>query len=174
MAHDNQYAVALACKIINEQHGPVVEVRAVFPPILPCLLARSSRHLHCRRPAPCSVTSPSPRSQDVARQLIRHGRQTLPELIRVCERPAPLVRQAMLVLLQHNHARAFTVRPDPEALVIRPPYCVYQADLSRTLSCLRQPRMLLHIRCACRWLAAGHARARAALRLVGCWPRCYH
>ncbi len=106
---------------------------------------------------------------------MRRGRQTLPELLRSCDLSPQLVKQAMLVLLQHNHAAAYTVRPDPDSLVLRPPYCVYQADLARTLSCLRQPRMLLHIRCggapscwaagrlgACAAAAAGAAAEAAA------------
>jgi hypothetical protein len=84
--------------------------------------------------------------QAVAAQLMKRGRQTLPEIIRFCDHQPALVRQAMLVLLQHNHAAAYTVKPDADALVVRLSYCVYQADLPRTLSSLRQPRMLFHIR----------------------------
>ena len=58
---------------------------------------------------------------------MRRGRQTLPELLRSCDLSPQLVKQAMLVLLQHNHAAAYTVRPDPDALVTRPLYAVSAA-----------------------------------------------
>lgn len=104
----------------------------------------------CMLPAPPSVGLQvfltSRMLQAVAAQLMKRGRQTLPEIIRFCDHSPALVRQAMLVLLQHNHAAAYTVKPESDALVVRPPYCVYQSDLPRTLSSLRQPRMLFHIR----------------------------
>jgi hypothetical protein len=139
--HNNQHGIALACKLINEQHGPVVEVGGVAnsPPKAPSPSPRAQALSD-----PSALLMP----QAVAKQLMRRGRQSLPELTRACEQPQQLVKQAMLVLLQHNHASAYTVRPEPDALVTRQAFCVYQADLARTLSCLRQPRMLYHIRCA--------------------------
>ena len=64
--HNNQYGIALACKIINEQHGPVVEVGRAPPsrhaaggaPIARASSAAppplSARAPSCRRPWPSS------------------------------------------------------------------------------------------------------------------------
>ncbi len=82
-------------------------------------------------------------AQVVARHLAMRGTQTLAEVVRGCSGslPAGLVKQALMLLIQHNLAHAYTVH-DEESRVPRPPVVVYRADVEAMVQIFRCATLL--------------------------------
>jgi hypothetical protein len=72
--------------------------------------------------------------------LLNKGRQTLPELLRASQLEAPVVKQALLVLLQHNMVQAW-LQPEERLLdAVRPAQFLYEARLDAILQDTRCER----------------------------------
>jgi hypothetical protein len=82
-----------------------------------------------RHAAPCS--------QAVCQALIKHGQQTLPELLRATRLPGATLRAALLALLQHNLAEAFLLRPEPGLRAAPPAQHIYEANAGSIAQWLR-------------------------------------
>ncbi|CAL8469591.1 g9132 [Coccomyxa elongata] len=77
--------------------------------------------------------------------LVARGQQTLPEVVHASSLPAPTVRSALLVLLQHNFVVPELVKPDADLRAAPPPYYLYHADTGAIIQMLRMPRILQHV-----------------------------
>ena len=75
--------------------------------------------------------------QAVCQALIRHGQQTLPELLRATRMPGAALRAALLALVQHNLADAFLLRPEPGLRSAPPAQHVYEANAAGIAQWLR-------------------------------------
>lgn len=84
--------------------------------------------------------------QAVCAKLIAKGRQTLSEVIRMTELPPSLVKQALLVLIQHNCVNCYLYPEEALLTGVKPAYHVYQADVGRILQSIRAPLFLQHVR----------------------------
>ena len=99
MAQRQQHAVALACQLVRELHGDIVE--------------------------------------KVCRHLAAKGIQSLPEIVRGSALPESQVRQALLLLIQHNYVSAYLHREDSGIKNARPPYSLYEPNVGRMLQIIR-------------------------------------
>ena len=104
----------------------------------------------CRRAAGPQPTAPQPAAtrparlpaaptppQTVVGALLRHGVQTFPDLLRTSGLPPPLLKSALLVLLQHNCANAYFQQEPPTLRGPGPSYQLYEAATDRILQILR-------------------------------------
>jgi len=68
---------------------------------------------------------------------VGRGLQPLPEIIRGCELPGSQVKQALLLLIQHNFISAYTHKDDENARNAKPPVVLYEANVDTVLQILR-------------------------------------
>ena len=61
----------------------------------------------------------------------------LPEIVRGTELSPSVVKQALLVLVQHNWVSAFLHSEDPSIRSSRPPYHLYMPQVEKMLQILR-------------------------------------
>ncbi|GAX83075.1 hypothetical protein CEUSTIGMA_g10501.t1 [Chlamydomonas eustigma] len=80
----------------------------------------------------------------VCRQMASKGLQTLSEIIRGSSMSDAQVKQALLLLMQHNYVSAYLQRDESGQKNARPPYNQYEAHVGRILQIIRYPRFLLH------------------------------
>mmetsp|Transcript_6773 Transcript_6773/g.18176 ORF Transcript_6773/g.18176 Transcript_6773/m.18176 type:complete len:686 (+) Transcript_6773:251-2308(+) len=85
-------------------------------------------------------------TETVCRQLVTRGLQTLPDIIRGCDLSGSQVKQALLLLIQHNYASVYTHKDDENARNAKPPVAMYEPNVDVILQILRRPRILLHLR----------------------------
>lgn len=75
--------------------------------------------------------------QKVACHLVAKGLQPLPDIMRGTQMPPGQVKQALLLLLQHNYAVAYLHKEDEGIKNARPPYHLYAPCLERMLQIIR-------------------------------------
>lgn len=75
--------------------------------------------------------------QKVACHLVAKGLQPLPDIMRGTQMPPGQVKQALLLLLQHNYAVAYLHKEDEGIKNARPPYHLYAPCLDRMLQIIR-------------------------------------
>lgn len=160
----SQWACRLARQLIKAHHGEITEVglRAGGWPqggssSRASSGARRRERQHARRACPLAslhaaaallpllphtlMLRPRPaRLQAVCRQLLSRGLQSLQDVIKGCELPASQVKQALLLLVQHNFASAYTLMQEevgPSSRGAKPPAHVYEAHIDIMLQILR-------------------------------------
>ena len=116
---------------------------------------------------------------DVCRHLTAKGIQTLPEIVRGARLPESQVRQALLLLIQHNYVAAYLHREDSGIKNARPPYSLYEPHVDRMLQIIRcMPCMsayLYHRRHMCMAPAASrHFAFHAPVHLQGQCNKPFH
>jgi hypothetical protein len=100
--------------------------------------AAAARCLGCRaRPILPRPPCPPPDPQAALGALLRLGRAPLPDVARACGLPPKLLRHALLVLLQHNFARAWLQPEEAFVTGVRPAQYLYEPCLGWVLQLLR-------------------------------------
>ncbi|KAK9828834.1 hypothetical protein WJX72_002313 [[Myrmecia] bisecta] len=87
-----------------------------------------------------------PICEKVCQALLRHGVQSLGELIRNSGLPAGQIRNGLLVLIQHNCAIVYQHHPEPGLRVAAASYYLYEPATAAILQNLRKPRFLLLVK----------------------------
>ncbi|KIY94711.1 hypothetical protein MNEG_13249 [Monoraphidium neglectum] len=87
--------------------------------------------------------------------LLRLGRSPLPDISRACRLPPKLLRQALLVLLQHNFVRAYLQPEEAFVTGVRPAQHLYEPCTDWALQTLRRPAFLLTVKSEVTHHAAG-------------------
>lgn len=81
----------------------------------------------------------------VATRLLEKVAVNLSELSRSVDLPHSVVKQCLLVLLQHNFVNVFLVPEEEGSNSVKPASYIYEASLNTILQTTRHPRFLLHI-----------------------------
>lgn len=88
----------------------------------------------------CTWSTISPlhtRMQAVLSALLRLGRCSMPEIARTCKLPQRQLKQALLVLLQHNFVRAYLQPEEMFVTGVRPAQFLYEPCADWVLQILR-------------------------------------
>lgn len=85
-------------------------------------------------------------TEKVCSYLLSKGSQTLPEVVRGTGLPLKDVRQALLVLIQHNCVTSYLVKEEATLKGNRHSYFIYQPQIDAILQLIRKPKYLLHVK----------------------------
>ncbi|GFH16938.1 uncharacterized protein HaLaN_13460 [Haematococcus lacustris] len=96
-------------------------------------------------------------SEKLCMKLASRGRQSLPDLIRASEMPASQVKQALLLLIQHNYVVVYCIKEEEEGQrgPPKPPQYLYEARVAEMLLILRSMELSQSSSCGSCWTMGG-------------------